>query len=125
MHDSRILAVSDLYDDLKKFCFLSREMCFYGDLAYPLSIHLQASFRVGVLTRQMEICNEKMSAVRASVEWLFAEQNKSYILYKRTFKSYHVQNILYDKRLNMFFSVSSKIYVITVVATLKPLKGPK
>ena len=46
-------------------------MCLYGDPAYPLIIHLQAPFRVGVLTRQMEIFNEKMSAVRASVEWLF------------------------------------------------------
>ena len=46
-------------------------MCLYGDRAYPRS--LQAPFRVGVLTRQMEIFNEKMSAVRASVEWLFAD----------------------------------------------------
>ena len=29
--------------------------------------------RIGVLTRQMEIFNEKKSAVRASVEWLFAD----------------------------------------------------
>ena len=48
-------------------------MCLYGDPAYPLRIHLQAPFRVGVLTRQMEIFKEKMSAVRASVEWLFAD----------------------------------------------------
>ena len=48
-------------------------MCLYGDRAYPRRIHLQAPFRVGVLTRQMEIFNEKMSAVRASVEWLFAD----------------------------------------------------
>ena len=75
MHDARMLAVSDLYDDLENFAFCpaGREMCLYGDPAYPLRIHLQAPFRVGVLTRQMEIFNEKMSAVRASVEWLFAD----------------------------------------------------
>lgn len=48
-------------------------MCLYGDPAYPLRIHLQAPFRVGVLTREMEIFNEKLSAVCASVVWLFAE----------------------------------------------------
>ena len=75
MHDARMLAVSDLYDDLENFAFCpaGREMCLYGDPAYPLRSHLQAPFRVGDLTRQMEIFNEKMSAVRASVEWLFAD----------------------------------------------------
>ena len=53
MHDARMLAVSDLYDDLENFAFCpaGREMCLYGDPAYPLRIHLQAPFRVGVLTR--------------------------------------------------------------------------
>ena len=51
------------------------EQCVYGDPAYLLRIHLQAPFRVGVLTRQMEIFSEKMSAVRASVEWVFADIN--------------------------------------------------
>ena len=71
MHDARMLAVSGLYDDLENFAFCpaGREMCLYGDPAYPLRIHLQAPFRVGVLTRQMEIFNEKMSEGRASVEW--------------------------------------------------------
>ena len=55
------------------FCPAGREMCLYSDPAYPLRILLQAPFRVGVLTRQMEISNEKMSAVRTSVEWLFAD----------------------------------------------------
>ena len=75
MRDARMLAVSDLYDDLENFAFCpaGREMCLYGDPAYLLRVHLQAPFRNGVLTRQMEIFNEKKSAVRASVEWLFAD----------------------------------------------------
>lgn len=75
MHDARMLAVSDLYYDLENFasCPAGREMCLYGEPAYPLRIQLQAPFRVGVLTRQREIFNEKMNAVRASVEWLFAD----------------------------------------------------
>ena len=70
-----MLAVFGLYDDLENFtfCLVGREMCLYGDPAYPLRIHLQAPFRVGVLTRQMEIFKEKMSAVRESVELLFAD----------------------------------------------------
>ena len=75
MHDARMLAVSDLYDDLENFAFCpaGREMCLYGDPAYPHRVHLQAPFRIGVLTRQMEMFKEKMSAVRESVEWLFAD----------------------------------------------------
>ena len=70
-----MLAVSGLYDDLENFAFCpaGREMCLYGEPAYPLRIHLQVPFRVGVLTRQREIFKEKMSAVRASVEWLFTD----------------------------------------------------
>ena len=75
MHDARMLAVSQLYDDLEVFAFnpAGREMCLYGDPAYPLRVHLQAPFRFGILTRDMEIFNESMSAVRSSVEWLFAD----------------------------------------------------
>ena len=49
------------------------EMCLYGDPAYPLSVHLQTPFRIGILTRDAKNFNESMSAVRASVEWLFAD----------------------------------------------------
>ena len=70
-----MLAVSGLYDDLENFAFCpaGREMCLYGEPAYPLRIHLQAPLRVRVLTRQREIFKEKMSAVRAFLEWLFAD----------------------------------------------------
>ena len=70
-----MLAVSQLCDDLEMFAFNSagREMCLYGDPAYPLRVHLQAPFRFGILTRDMEIFNESMSAFRSSVEWLFAD----------------------------------------------------
>ena len=50
MHDARMLAVSQLYDDLELFAFnpAGREMCLYGDQAYPLRVHLQAPFRFGI-----------------------------------------------------------------------------
>lgn len=75
MHDVRMLTISGLYDELEQFAFspAGREMCIYGDPAYPLRIHLQAPFRMGVLTRQMEEFNKSMSPVRVSVEWLFSD----------------------------------------------------
>ena len=75
MHDARMLAVPQLYDDLEVFAFnkAGGEMCLFEDPAYPLRVHLQAPFRFGILTRDMEIFNESSSAVRSSVEWLFAD----------------------------------------------------
>ena len=75
MHDARMLAVSNLYDDLENFALspTETEMCLYGDPAYPLGGHLQAPFRFGILTRDMKNFNESMSAVCASVEWSFAD----------------------------------------------------
>ena len=48
-------------------------MCDYGDPAYPLRIHLQAPYRQGRLTQQMEDYNKAMREVRVSVEWLFGD----------------------------------------------------
>ena len=49
------------------------ERCVHGDPANPLRVQLQAPFRVGILTRDMETFNESMNAVRSSVEWLFGD----------------------------------------------------
>ena len=38
-------------------------VCVYGDPAYPLRVHIQGSFRYGVLTLQTEQYNAEMSAV--------------------------------------------------------------
>ncbi|CAH3033691.1 unnamed protein product, partial [Porites evermanni] len=55
--EGRMLAVSQLYDDLQNFAFdpVGRAICLYGDPANPLRVHLQAPFRVGILTRGMEM----------------------------------------------------------------------
>ena len=77
-------------------------MCLYGDRAYPRRIHLQALFRVGVLTRQMEIFNEKMSAVRASVEWLFADIN-------------YFKFLDFTKNLRIGLSQVGKMYIVCAI----------
>ena len=46
-------------------------MCLYGDPAYPLRLHLQASFRNAVLPPPMHTFSTGMSIVRESVKWLF------------------------------------------------------
>ena len=67
-HHARMLAVSNLYDELENFAFspTGAEMCLYGDPAYPLRVHLQVPFRIGILTRDMEIFDDSISAVRVS-----------------------------------------------------------
>ena len=100
-----MVAVSGLYDDLENFAFCpaGREMCLYGEPAYPLRIHLQAPFRVGVLTRQMEIFKEKMSAVRESVELLFAD-----IIDYFKFRDF-------KKNLRIGLSQVGKIYIVCAI----------
>ena len=43
-------------------------MCIYGNLAYPLRVHLQTPFRRVPLTPLMQDYNEAMSALRICVE---------------------------------------------------------
>ena len=70
-----MLADSGLLQNLQQFAFspTGQAMCIHGDHAYPLRIHLQASFRNHALTPQMQACNAAMSGVRTSVEWLFGD----------------------------------------------------
>ena len=70
-----MLTDSRLLRNLQQYAFSNagQPMCVYGDPAYPLRVHLQAPFRHGVLTTQMEAYNTSMSAVRSSVEWLFGD----------------------------------------------------
>ena len=74
-HDAGMLADSGLLNNLQRFAFsfTGQPMRLYGDLAYPLRIHLQIPFRNAVLTPAMQAFNSSMSAVRESVEWLFGD----------------------------------------------------
>ena len=63
-------------------------MCIYGNLAYPLRVHLQIPFRRVPLTPLMQDYNEAMSALRISVEWLFGDVINSFkfLDYKKKFE---------------------------------------
>lgn len=66
-HDAGILADSGLLNNLQRFAIspTGQTMCIYGDL--------QAPFRQGRLTPQMQAFNDAMSEERVSVEWLFGD----------------------------------------------------
>ena len=70
-----MLPDSGLLNDMWNFAFSSADkpVCVFGDPAYPLRIHLQAPYRQGRLTQQMEDYNKVMSTGRVSLEWLFGE----------------------------------------------------
>ena len=75
-HDSSMLALSNLYQDLVQYSHKEdgSPLCIYGDPAYPLRIQLQGPFRnhAGTTPMQLEY-NKAMSKVRSSVEWVFGE----------------------------------------------------
>ena len=85
-----MLADSGLLNDMGNFAFspADQPMCVYGDLAYPLRIHLQVPYHQGRLTQQMEDYNKAMSAVRVSMEWLFRNIINSFkfLDYKKNLK---------------------------------------
>ena len=121
MHDARMLALSNLYDELENFAFspTGAEMCLYGDPAYPLRVHLQAPFRIGILTRDMQIFNDSMSAVRVSVGWLFADiiNHFKFLDFKKDFKiglsqvgKMYIVCLLLRKALTCLYSNSTAEY---------------
>ena len=74
-HDAGMLAESGLLNQLQVHSFTpaGAPLCIYGDLAYPLRVHLQDPFRINRQqpNRNQELYNKEMSRVRVSVEWVF------------------------------------------------------
>ena len=76
-------------------------MCLYGDLAYPLRVHLQAPFRMVEPNPDMEAFNQSMSSVRVSVEWLFGDIVRSF------------KFMDFKKDLKVGLSAVGKIYIVS------------
>ena len=70
-----MLAESRLLDNLHEYAYspTGEPMCLYGGPAYPLTVHLQGSFREDPTTPEMMAFNRNMSTVRVSVEWIFGD----------------------------------------------------
>ena len=74
-HDSGMLAESGLLTDLQQHSFTlnGQPLCIYGDMAYPIRVHLQAPFKGARLTPVEKNFNKAMSQVCISVEWVFGD----------------------------------------------------
>ena len=101
-HDAGMLADSGQLRDLEQYAFSpgGQPMCVYGDLGYPLRVHLQTPFRRVPLTPLMQDYNEAMSALRISVEWLFGDVINSF------------KFLDYKKNLKIGLSSVGKLYVV-------------
>ena len=75
-------------------------MCIYGDLDYPLRVHLQTPFREAQLRSLMQEYNRSMSQVRIAVEWLFGDIANSF------------KFTGYKKNLKIGLSSVGKMYVV-------------
>ena len=121
-HDSGILRESGLLGLLEQCLFSPDDnlMCIYKDPAYPLRPQLQAPFRDAHVEEDQELWNQRMSAVRVSVEWLFGDivNYFKFIDFKKNVKSqlsavgkmYIVCTILKNARNCFYGSATSKFF---------------
>ena len=70
-HDSYVLYQSGLLNQLQTHSFApdGSVLSIYGDTAYPFSLHLQTGHK-NPNNEDEDLYNQKMSAARASVEWV-------------------------------------------------------
>lgn len=100
-----MLADSGLLGDLQRFAFspTGRPMCIYGDMAYPLRVHLQTPFHHLPLAPPMQEYNEWMSSVRIAVEWLFGDITNSF------------KYLDFKKNLKIGLSSVGKMYIVSAL----------
>ena len=75
-HDSRMLAMSGLLDQIEQHSFSpdGQALCIYGNPAYPHRLHLQHPFaRRAALAHDQVAFHKSMSQVRIAVEWVFGD----------------------------------------------------
>ena len=74
-HDAGMLRDSGLLPLLQQHAHGNNgnPLCIYGDMAYPLRIHLQTPFRGPQLNQNEKLYNKAMSQVRTAVEWVFGD----------------------------------------------------
>jgi len=74
-HDCALLRESGLLQDLQVHSIdqFGRNLCIYGDPAYPIRPQLMCPFRGARITNEQQEFNRSMSKVRISVEWIFGD----------------------------------------------------
>ncbi|XP_061182302.1 uncharacterized protein LOC133190627 [Saccostrea echinata] len=106
-HDSAMLRMSELMPKLEQRMTMNDGTVFslYGDLAYPLRVHLITPFKGAVLSNQERIFNCRMSKLRSSVEWTFGK-----ILSLFAF-------VDYKKNQKLFLQPVAKYYLVASLLT--------
>ena len=106
-HDSGMLADSGILQTLQLHSHSpsGNPLCIYGDMTYPLRVHLQTSFRGLHLTPAELDFNKSMSAVRIGVEWVFGD----IVNYFRFLD--------YKKNLKIGLSAVGKMYAVCALLT--------
>ena len=70
-----MLRMSGLLEALEQYSYSSTDqpLCIYGDLAYPMRVHLQVPYQGARLSNDQQSFNASMSTVRTAVEWVFGD----------------------------------------------------
>ena len=77
MHDAGMLADSGFLNNLQRFAISAtgQPMCIYEDPAYSLRGRLQAPFRHGRLTPQVQAYSDAVSEIRVFIELLCGDRH--------------------------------------------------
>ena len=107
---------------LHSFYGHGRPFCIYGDPAYPVTLHVQGRFKGAHLNNAQKDFNASMSTVRVAVEWpfggiteyfAFVDFKKNMKLYLQAVgKLYLVSTILYNARVCLYGSTTSKFFEV-------------
>ena len=108
-HDSAMLRISELLPKLEQRMTMPDHdgtvFSLYGDLAYPLRVHLITSFKGAFFNNQDTIFNSIMSKLRPSVEWTLGK-----ILSLFAF-------VDYKKNQKLFLQPVAKYYLVATLLT--------
>lgn len=109
-HDSAMLRMSELLPKLEQYMTVPDGTVFslYGDLAYPLRVHLITPFKEVIHSDQERIFNGRMSKLCSSVKWTFGE-----ILPLFAF-------VDYKKNQKLFLQPVAKYYLVASLLTNCP-----
>jgi hypothetical protein len=107
-HDCALLRESGVCQQFEDHQWTDRNglpFAVYGDPAYPVKNYLIAPFRGARLNAEQQLFNQKMSAVRESVEWQFMKilQNFAFLDFK--------------KNLKLFLQPVGKYYIVAAILT--------
>ena len=120
-HYSFMLARSGILNQLEHFSFgpHGEILCIYGDPAYPLTAHLQPSFRGANLAPLQISCNKEMSSARVSEKWVFGDKinyfqfldfRKNLKIKLRTVRKMYIVCALFNNARSCFYGTSTENY---------------